>query len=143
VKTLLFGYIPIDLIGKKVIHNPGHLERIEKRLYLCSKEKYPELFEDLYITGDHSILVEQLTEEQKEKTLEIMEDIFITDNKYRLLACLDERTEPFAESGKYTIYHFALENDNYQWNYGVYANGLLVESCSKEHIEMFSGMEII
>ena len=31
----------------------------------------------------------------------------------------------------FTIYNFALENDNYYSNYGVYANGLLVESASK------------
>jgi hypothetical protein len=143
VKTPLAGFLPIDLIGRKKLQNPSHRQRIENRLYRCSKENYPQLFEDLYITGHHSILVDKLTEEQKEKTIKIMKRVFITDDKYRLLACIDERAEPFAEVGEYMIYHFALENDVYHWNYGVYANGLLVESCSKEYLENKSGMEII
>jgi hypothetical protein len=36
-----------------------------------------------------------------------------------------------------------LENENYYWNYGVYANGLLVESSSKRAMKDLSSMEII
>jgi hypothetical protein len=143
VKTLLDDYVPVALIGRKILNNPEHQERIENRLYRCSKDNYPELSEDLYITGHHSILVDQLTEEQEKKTLEIMKNIYITDAKYRLLACVDERTEPFTKAGEYMIYHFALENDNITYNSGVYANGLLVESCSREYMEVYSGMDII
>jgi len=41
-----------------------------------------------------------------------------------------------------TIYHLALENENYFSNYGIYANGLLVESCSKRYLKELSGMEL-
>jgi len=61
-------------------------------------------------------------------------DEYITENKYRLPACVDERTTVYEVSGDHTIYHFALENDDYYMNYGVYANGLLVESTSKRFI---------
>jgi hypothetical protein len=37
----------------------------------------------------------------------------------------------------------ALENNNYYMNYGVYANGLLVETCSKRYIKELSNMTII
>jgi hypothetical protein len=47
------------------------------------------------------------------------------------------------ENIDYTIYHFALENDNYYMNYGVYANGLLVETCSKRYLTELSNMELI
>lgn len=143
VKTSLNGFVPVSMIGKSVISNPGGSERIKNRLYKCSKSKYPELFEDLYITGCHSILVNNLTETQREKTLESLGDIFITDRKYRLMAYLDERSEPYTEMGKYTIWHFALENDDYLMNYGVYANGLLVESTSKRYMKELSGMKLI
>jgi len=143
VKTSLHGFVPVSMIGKSVISNPGGLERIKNRLYKCSKSQYPELFEDLYITGCHSILVNNLSELQREKTIESLGDIFITDRKYRLMAYLDERCEPYSEMGRYTIWHFALENDDYYMNYGVYANGLLVESTSKRYMKELSGMKLI
>jgi hypothetical protein len=42
-----------------------------------------------------------------------------------------------------TIWHIALENDDYYMNYGIYANGLLVESCSKRYLKELSKMEIV
>jgi hypothetical protein len=63
--------------------------------------------------------------------IESLNKIYITDDKYRLCACDDEKAEKIPDLGYYTIYHFALENDDKRKNYGVYVNGgLLVESCS-------------
>lgn len=61
VKTSLDGYKPVVLLGKRPIQNPGDDERTKNRLYKCSKDKYPDLTEDLYITGCHSILEFPLT----------------------------------------------------------------------------------
>ena len=142
VKTLLDGYKAIYLIGKKEINHTASEERIKYQLYKCTKEQYPEVFEDLIITGCHSILVDEfVNEEQCNKAIEINGDLFITDNKYRLPACLDNRTSVYEKPGTYTIYHLALEHDNYYMNYGIYANGLLVESCSKRYLKELSGME--
>jgi len=143
VKTLLNGFVPVCMIGKSLISNPGVNDRIKNRLYKCSNDKYPELFEDLYITGCHSILVDELTESQREKTLDSLGDIFVTDCKFRLMAYLDERSESYTEQGEYTIWHLALEHNNYLMNYGIYANGLLVESTSKRYMKELSGMELI
>jgi hypothetical protein len=74
---------------------------------------------------------------------ELMGDIFITDNKYRLMACVDDRTESYEAEGLFTIWHFALDNEQYTWNYGVYANGLLVETTSLRMIKEFSGMTLL
>ena len=42
------------------------------------------------------------------------------------------------------IYHFALENDDFKMNYGVYANGgLLVETCSINYMKNKSNMQLI
>lgn len=143
VKTSLNGFVPVCMIGKSVISNPGCDERIKNRLYKCSKPKYPELFEDLYITGCHSILVNKLSETQQEKTMDALGDIFITDRKYRLMAYLDERSEPYTEMGRHTVWHMALENTDYYMNYGIYANGLLVESTSKRYMKELSGLKLI
>jgi hypothetical protein len=110
--------------------NVGTDERTENRLYRCSKEKYPALKEDLYITGYHSILEDHLTDVQREKTIKSMARIFVTDKKYRLMACIDERAEPWLAAGDHTIWNFALEHTDIFMNYGVYANGGLLVECS-------------
>ena len=143
VKTSLNGYKPVVIVAKGTIHNPGNDERIGDRLYKCSTAKYPQLKEDLYITGYHSILEFPITEKQKEDTIKHSGRLFITDKKYRLMAFLDERAEPWNSKGEYTIWHFALENTDLNMNYGVYANGgLLVESSFINFLKKKSNMEI-
>jgi hypothetical protein len=143
VKTLVSGYLPVCMIGTKKIYNPGNNQRTTERLYICKKEMYPELNQDLIITGCHSILVDEFTDIQREKTLEKFNDIFITDDKYRLIAAFDERAEPYNHAGEFNIYHFALENENYFYNYGIYANGLLVETCSKRYLKEKTDMTLL
>jgi hypothetical protein len=72
-----------------------------------------------------------------------LEEIYITDNKYRLPACVDERAIVYEKPGTYTIYHLALINNDYLMNYGIYANGLLVETCSKRYLKECSGMDLL
>jgi hypothetical protein len=142
VKTRLNGYKAVVLIGKGSIQNPGNDERTENRLYKCSPSKYPELKDDLYITGCHSILESKITDKQKEYTIKHLGRVFITDKKYRLMACLDDRAEPWNSEGVYSIWHFALENADDGMNYGVYANGLLVETCSIRALKNRSNMTL-
>ena len=143
VKTLRDGYKKVDMIGKGTLSNPASAERTQNRLYCCSKDRYPELTSDLYITGCHSILVDSFTEAQRKKTIELMKFTYVTDRKYRLMACVDERAEPWQSEGMYTIWHFALEHENYYVNYGVYANGLLVETCSKRFMKELSNLTLL
>jgi len=145
VKTRLNGYVPVHMIGKSQMYHKKTSERRKEQLYTCSKEKFEEVFEDLVITGCHSILVDKFTsEKQRKKAIETNNNrIFITDKKYRLPACVDDRTAVYEKEGLYTIYHLALENDDYYMNYGIYANGLLVETSSKRYLTELSGMEII
>ena len=143
VKTIYNGYMPICMIGTTAIYNPGNDYRFANRLYKCSKEKYPALFEDLYITGCHSILVPSMTDDEWENTKAVNGDIFVTDNHFRLVACADEKAEPYEKEGFMNIYHIALEHNDYYMNYGIYANGLLVESCSKRYLTELSNMRIL
>lgn len=136
VKTLKHGYKPIYKISKREIQHEVIKERIKNQLYKCSPSQYPELMEDLIITGCHSILVDGFVDiEQRENVIQINGDTYVTDNKYRLPACADYRTSVYEVAGKHTIYHLALEHEDEYMNYGIYANGLCVESCSKIHIE--------
>ena len=144
VKTLNDGYKAIDMIGNRTIQHEASVDRIKDQLYQCSSDKYPELFEPLVITGCHSILVDSfVSQEQREKTIELLGEIYVTDKKYRLPACADERASVYEIPGNYTIYHLALENEHYTGNYGIYANGLVVETCSKRYLKELSYMELI
>ena len=146
VKTSHHGFKKIHLIGKKEVAHPRHEERIKNQLYKCTEENFPEVFEDLIVTGCHSILVDDfVNEEQKKTTEEVLKGMFVTDGKYRLPACVDERTQIYEKPGDYMVYNFALEHEDFYMNYGVYANGLLVESSSKRFLEDYelSHMELI
>ena len=137
VQTLKDGFKKIVFLGKKRMEQKDVNERIKDQLYRYSSKEYPELFEDLVLTGGHSILVDSLTEEERENMRITMFDLFKgedfeIDDKKCLLSYLNNKAEVYEKKGKHTIYHFALEGDYYK-NYGVYANGLLVEACS-QHI---------
>jgi photosystem II stability/assembly factor-like uncharacterized protein len=135
VKTKYDGFKPIvKIITGKIKNNPqyqhGVSEYNKNQLYVCPKDNFNGLFEDLVITSNHCILAFPIFEEKKKQILEFMGDIYVTDEKYRVPACLDERCEVYPEEGTFTIYHFALEKECELSNYGVFANGLLVESAS-------------
>jgi hypothetical protein len=142
IQTVEHGFLAIDMIGKREIVHEALENRIKNQLYRCNHE---DVFDELVITGCHSILVEDFfSEEQREKTMEYNKGrVFITDNHYRLPAFLDDRTSVYEPAGTYTIYHFALANEDYYMNYGVYANGLLVETCSKRYLKEIANMSLI
>ena len=142
VQTFVHGYKAIDMIGKRDMIHIGSDQRIKDQLYVCTPTNYPELLEDLVITGCHSILVDDFKEGEEQRTREINGDTYITDNMWRLPACADLRAAVYDKKGVHTIYHIALENDDYYMNYGVYSNGLLVETCSKRYLKELSNMEL-
>jgi hypothetical protein len=143
VKTLLNGYKRIDLIGHSKIYNPRNPIRSKYRLYRCPKKNYPTLIDDLIITGCHSILVPTLTDQERAEVIDVQNAAFVTDHLYRLPACVDCRSDPFEQEGLFTIWHLALEHDDPYVNYGIYANGLLVETTSKRMLLERSGMDLI
>jgi hypothetical protein len=143
VQTLNDGYKAISVIGKQEMYHNISEENKRNQLYKYSSDKYPEIFEDLVITGGHSILLDSLNEEEIKKQHEwISESDLLIDNKYRMLAFLDEKSVTYEPAGLYTIYHLALEGD-YNKNYGIYANGLLVEACSQQYLKEESNMSLI
>ena len=143
VLTHRHGFQPIHCIGFRPIHHVPQEERVKDQLYICKKEQYPELTDDLVITGCHAILVKEFKEGERDKTIEVLGDAYVTDAHYRLPACVDSRASPYDKEESTFIYHFALENADYYMNYGVYANGLLVETSSKRYMKELSKMTLI
>ena len=144
VQTVSSGFKKIEHIGFSKMYNNVNKIRSKDKLYRYSQSEYPEIFEDLIITGCHSILIDEYKDEkERERTIEINGNTYITDNKYRLPACVDERAKIFEEEGVHTIWHFSLEHSDYYMNYGVYANGLLVETTSNRMMVEQSGMTLV
>jgi hypothetical protein len=146
IKTSRSGYKAISHIGKKDLPDPATNPDKRDRLYVFDSkwaDNTSENFGPLCLTGRHCLLHTKLSESEIEKVKQFTGDIFITENKYRVPAYLDARRKPYTKTDPVVIWHFALENDNIYKNYGVMANGLLVESSSIEYMTDHSNMELL
>lgn len=56
---------------------------------MCSKSIYPELTENLVITGSRSLLVGKIPSDLIESTKKLLGNIIVTEDKYRLPCCLE------------------------------------------------------
>ena len=143
IKTSRSGYKAISHIGKKDLPDPATNPDIRDRLYVFDSKWASEDLGPLCLTGRHNLLHTKLSESEIELVKEQTGDIYVTENKYRVPAYLDARGKPYTKKDPVVIWHFALENDNKDQNYGVYANGLLVESSSIEYMTDHSNMELV
>jgi hypothetical protein len=144
VKTLDGSFIKVHSIGSTIFNNPDNADRGPNRLFKLTVQNYPELTEDLIITGCHSRLVDKLLPHQKNRHLKLMKTLYMTTGKFRLMAFIDEKAEPYLSPGNHEIWHFALENKEVLCNYGVYANGgLLVETASIKTMTERGGLVLI
>ena len=137
IKTEAHGNVAIDVIGQTV-HTYSHDLENTDNLYVYKLENNNVMTKDLIITGGHSALVDKLKYKEVKDIVEMLGQIYITDSKLRLPACLDERASLYDKPyDKVNLYHIALENENSSLNYGIWANGLLVETCQKECLEKY------
>ena len=98
----------------------------------------------MVITGRHAILVDDFaSDEQRDRVFHFYKRFLKTDNKYLLPSCIDETAEVYGHPGQYTVYNLALQNDDETINYGIYANGLLVETASEDYLKNRSKMELV
>ena len=133
VKTYKHGYQKVIMS----VHSRlcDYIQSVTNELYTYSVEKNPDLIEDLHLTGGHSLLMDTLTEEESNDMKQICwePDEFFIEDKYKLLACFSRKL-CIATNQCADIYHFTLEppeNAKPSHVYGIYANGILAESCSK------------
>ena len=97
---------------------------------ICKLANYANQTNDLYLTGGHAILVDELTETQMKKTLEYWTELRKVKDKYLLLSCINDDAIKIDNDHEYEVYHIVLENDDEMGQYGIYANGVLSESMS-------------
>jgi hypothetical protein len=131
VKTYDHGYKKILFIKQFSLINTTRRpvtkkEKINK-IYKLAKEDYEELFEDLYVNGGHSILVDTLTEEENRINLKLFKGYKKIGDKIRLLSYINQKVIPINDDFRYEMYHISTGEEE-----GIYANGILTESFSLE-----------
>jgi len=142
VFTMKHGYRTVVLTGSKALDHRVGAVRHKDLLYVYRASQIPELTRDLVLTGCHSVLVERFEGAQQEWTVDVLGDLYLTDGLFRLPACVDKRSDLYDVEGPAVVYHFALEHPDPHMNYGVFANGMLVESSSEDFLRNHSGMEL-
>lgn len=84
------------------------------------------------LTAGHSILVDELSEQEEVNNLKYGFNQMIEDKKL-LLACSSDKFEKIDDDQEYHLFHFSLESDEPKAHFGVYiTDGVLSESCSEE-----------
>lgn len=112
----------------KLLHKP-HM-KIRNNIKNDSSCMFKLKNSELIVTGGHSLLVDELTEDQKEKTIKIWNNLPMKDGKYLLLSMFNPDFERLENDDEYEIYHIVLENDDDKDFYGIYAHNILTESMS-------------
>jgi hypothetical protein len=130
VQTYKHGLVPIAKNGYLNLYHSKDTTNKANCLYRYAKNKNLDLYDDLVITGYHSVLVPRFTDKQREETKKLFGKIYLTEEYARLASCLDERAELLEKEGNYRVYHLALQNEHIHKNYGIYANGMFTESTS-------------
>lgn len=122
VKTLNNGYKQVIQVLKTfIVNEPG---KLLDRIYVLQKEKNSNLIEDLFVTGGHSIMVDKYIDNQEKETIKLMGDNnFMIQDKYRLLACLNNDFIGVNNDLRYNIYHLSVGEQDI-----IYANGILSET---------------
>ncbi len=134
VQTLNDGLLPVKFVGVRSFFNKLTEERINAHLYKLNKNDFPELLEDLYVTGGHPLLVDEkdLDKETKKKLLDMDGTPIITEGKYRVFAMLHPNAELWNDEREHEIFDIVLENEDPKKNYGIWVNGILTESMDEE-----------
>ena len=126
VKTYKQGYKKIKLL-ESFKYKPFNRNNDLNLLY-----KHKE--NGVVVTGGHSILVDELTEQEKLNNLKHYGFNQTIEDKKLLLACSSDKFEKIDDyREEYHLYHFSLESDNPKEHFGVYiTDGILSESCPED-----------
>ena len=87
----------------------------------------------LTVTGGHFLLVDKLPDNLTHEFYTVKHVGYKVDGKFALLACHSDLFEPIKNNDVYTLYHLVLESDSDSQQFGIYAQGVLSESTSKNY----------
>jgi len=128
IKTYKHGYKKLLLKSHQKVHNN----------IVCMKKdslnnNVP--FNDLKVTTGHSMLVDNLTDDEITE-IEKWNPVKKIDDKFLILSRVSKYFEEYDTKELNNVYHLILEADDLDTQYGIYANGVLMESMSKQFLEI-------
>jgi len=128
IKTYKHGYKKLLLKSHQKVHNN----------IVCMKKdslnnNVP--FNDLKVTTGHSMLVDNLTDDEITE-IEKWNPVKKIDDKFLILSRVSKYFEEYDIKELNNVYHLILEADDLDTQYGIYANGVLMESMSKQFLEI-------
>ena len=136
VKTYNEGYVKVKHIFKQKCFNSE--KNTMKKFFVMDKSKNDLLTKDLIITGGHSVLLDNLTEEQYNTMKSSKTKYIKMHDKYKLLAFFNEDFVGKTDKSEETVYLLVLEADDDFKVYGVYVNGgMIIESCGMAICKQF------
>ena len=128
IHTLVKTYDDLPKRIKSIYHMTYKNDKTYHQI--CKLSNYENQTKDLYLTGGHSILVDELTETEIRKTSNYWQELHKIKDKFLLLSCVNDNSFKMDNDDEYEIYHIVLENDDEYGQYGIYTNGILTESMS-------------
>jgi hypothetical protein len=132
-KSFKHGFRRICAIYKNTLIND--INDYQKCMFIMPKDE--NMTKDLIMTGGHSILVDSINENETTKNNKFFNGYSLNiDNKQLLLAAASDKFTALDNKNKYTFYNFCLENDaDDEARYGVWANGVLVDTPSFKYLK--------
>ena len=128
VKTYEEGYVKVKHIFRQRCFNST--KNIMSKFFVMDKSKNDLLTKDLIITGGHSILVDELTEEQHNKMKSTGIKYLSIYDKYKLVTFFNEDFVGKTDESEERVYLLVLEADDDHKVYGAYVNGgMIIETC--------------
>ena len=137
VKTYKHGYQKVILC--KTTRSCDYVRNSKNQIHLYKKASNPDLTEDLYLTGGHSLLLDTLSETELKNMKEALyADLeLMVEDKYKLMCYFNKHIE-ISPQQNVELYRFTLEppeNAIPSHVYGIWANGILSESNSVVSME--------
>ena len=134
IKSYLHGYRKVSKILKgSFVNNPTE-HGVANCMYRMSKTEDNGLIEDLTLTRNHGVLVEKLTEDEEKKVDK--NNLPVIDGLLSIITSDSDKFEKVKDTNVYNYYHFSLDGDgDNDRRFGVYANGLLVETPSNNMMD--------
>ena len=128
IMTEYSGPKKIKYIYHEKIKNVSNCHsKVKDKLYVLRTQDYPELKEDLILTGRHPILVNH-----NFSSNEIIKNNHkFTRNFFRLETYKNKKSIDFNVEGVFDIYNIVLENNFIGKRYPIRVNGILTESLSE------------
>ena len=126
IKTYKHGYKKLLYKSHQKVHNN----------IVCMKKDSLDTnvpFNDLKVTTGHSMLVDNLTDDEITE-IEKWNPVKKIDDKFLILSRVSKYFEEYNTKELNNVYHLILEADDLDTQYGIYANGVLMESMSKRFL---------